>query len=127
MKITEISWQVVSDGVAVLRCPVCGTPWLTDEEGEYSRQECNHLRFIFTEGELEYFGEWEKEAFEKAYTEAYMKVEELEDPEDVSLGYPHHDVLESLDFSEIDEILEHTETGIACGLVSFTAYYGIKY
>jgi hypothetical protein len=127
MKITSFDWTIDSNDAASLRCPVCGTAWVTDDDGEYSREECGHLLFVWTEGGVEYFGDWDKDAFEESYIRAYMKIEEIDDPNDVSMDYADFEVIESLDFSEIDAVFEITETGIACGPVSFTTLFGVKF
>jgi hypothetical protein len=127
MKIGELDWQTDSEEVITLRCPRCQTPWVTNHNGNITLGACEHLRFIWAgEGGLEYYGDWDTEAFEKQYLEAYGKVEEYEDPEEVFMG-PDADVLAPLVFPEIDEVLWFTETGMACGPVTITACYGIKY
>lgn len=125
MKMTGFDWDTELEDAARLCCPICDTAWITDTGDDHVRAECGHLRFIFMEDDLECLGEWESAAFKDAYREALLKQQDPEDQKLYSL-YADYDVLESMDFPEIDEILVHTETDMACGPVSCTAFFGMK-
>jgi hypothetical protein len=125
MKVINFDWEVDDDNVATLRCPICDTPWVTDNEGDYTHQECEHLRFIWSDNGPEYVGKWEKDPFEEKYFKALM--EKWEEPIEQIPGSPDFDILKSLDIPEITEILFVVEEGLACGPVSITTAFGIYF
>lgn len=127
MEIKNFKWMNVSDDERSLNCPICGKPWITtNKNNDVKRDACTHLRFEWTEGGIEFFGDWKTKEFEKAYIDASMKYYESKDPEEYSVDCFDSDVIDEYDFPGIDEIYEVTESGVACGPVSFTVFYGIK-
>ena len=49
-------------------CPICGTAWLEEIEGEFNFDRCEHLRFTLHSDngdDFDIFGEWDSEGFLK--------------------------------------------------------------
>jgi hypothetical protein len=62
-------------------CPVCGTAWLTEEEGVVDFDSCDHLRFSLHSDcgdDFEFFGDWDIEGFLKLVEKAREKNEYAE-------------------------------------------------
>jgi len=134
MLVSEIDMKVFEeDGrmIGTINCPVCDIAWLKDCEGEYERGKCPHLRFIWTEGGLEYFGQWDTKGFEEQFRKEYTKVSDygedyLQNVQDHPIDGFTEEVLIKIECPGVDEVLSHTETGLACGPVSMTVLYGIE-
>ena len=78
-----------------IRCPLCGTPWLEERDGEFISGTCQHLRFtLHSEGcdEFEYFGEWNPRDFQ------IMVEMASEADEDADI----FDILEELEHPDVD-------------------------
>jgi len=118
MKVRDTSTVTVEQVV----CPVCGAAWCTTEDPTVT--PCKHLRFAwFQEGPIQFFGRWNKTSFKKAYLKAAKNAGE----EDPSLDEnPCHEALEKMVSFDVEEVLVWTETGMACGPVSFSTYFGVK-
>jgi hypothetical protein len=85
-------------------CPVCGTPWLEEEEGEFESGTCQHLRFTLHSevcDEFDFYGDWNpvdflnmvKLASEKDEDADYLAIlEEIEHADvDKAILYVWHD------------------------------------
>lgn len=75
-------------------CPVCGTAWLTDIEGDVTLDSCEHLRFSLhslRDDEFEIFEDWDSEGFLDRVEQARLKDEEA-DIMDILAGIQHPDV-----------------------------------
>jgi hypothetical protein len=61
-------------------CPVCGTTWLTDIDGDATFDSCEHLRFSLhseCDDDFEFYGEWDLEDFLKLVEEAREKDDDI--------------------------------------------------
>lgn len=134
MKIETIDWEVTSDDESTICCPICGKVWKTTEDDDPEPDACEHLIFLWGEGGLYPLGKFDEELFKTDYLKTKAKVyrNENEDvdshPDDGSIfeSSPDCDVLGGLKTKAIDTLLELTVSGITCGPVSFTTYFGIK-
>lgn len=75
-------------------CPVCGTTWLTEIEGEVTFDSCDHLRFNLNsdcDDDFEIFNDWDSESFLKLVENAHEKDEEA-DILDILTEIQHPDV-----------------------------------
>jgi len=121
MKVSDIT--PVEDGeITKVVCPVCGQVWLTSEESVAN--PCKHLRLFWHEDcSPEFFGKWNHKRFGKAYLKTLSKL----DPDDEHAldSGPNHNALEKMESTDITEVLVWTETGMACGPVSFSTYFGL--
>ena len=62
-------------------CPVCGTAWLTEIEGDVAFDSCDHLRFSLNSDrgdDFEIFNEWDPESFLELVEKAREKDEEMD-------------------------------------------------
>lgn len=78
-----------------IHCPLCGSPWLEERDGEFISGTCQHLRFtLHSEGcdEFEYFGEWNSRDFQ------IMVEMASEADEDADI----FDILEELEHPDVD-------------------------
>jgi hypothetical protein len=72
-------------------CPICGTAWLQEEEGDVTFDNCEHLRFSLhsdCNDDFEIFDEWDSDSFLELVEKAREKDEEA-DILDI-LGKIHH-------------------------------------
>lgn len=128
MKVETIEWEAAPNGESTISCPGCGKVWRTTENDEPEPDACEHLLIQWGEGGLYPLGRFDVERFKADYLKAKAEVceDDDEDGDSVFESSPDWDVLDALKSKEIDTLLELTESGIACGPVSFTTYYGIK-
>jgi hypothetical protein len=93
-------------------CPICGTAWLQEEEGEFSFDNCEHLRFSLhsdSGDDFEIFGEWDSDGFLELVEKAREKDEDA-DILDI-LGKIHHrDVEKAMLYVWQDDPLNHPWT-----------------
>ena len=126
MEITSIEWEEISEDSFAIRCPICDVAWLSDSDGEYDRDTCEHLRFVWTEDSIEYIGEWDEKEFEKSYLKIYSRIwEEEGEDQGEGLGFPDYDVLQQIKNKNIKKIYEFSETGLACGPITITTLFGL--
>lgn len=122
MQVREIQYD--NDGN--IRCPICGKSWLPQEEIEPS--PCKHLQFIWHEdSDLQPFNGFNSRAYLDQYIEVYRENEDddLLNDGDIEIS-PDDGILKKTPCNQIDEILEATQSGMACGPVWFTSYFGVK-
>ena len=75
-------------------CPVCGTAWLTEIEGDVTFDSCDHLRFSLNSDcsdDFEIFDDWDSESFLELLENAREKHEEA-DILDILSNILHPDV-----------------------------------
>ena len=140
MKINSIEWQYVSDDSddsddsMKMCCPICSKTWIfvLDEYSTSYLRPCDHLRFVtgYSE-EIEYFGNWDFVSFQQAYREAYQKTFEkhnLDDPDDmddIGVYDLEMDVLQEMNFKEIDTVYKYYDSGPAAGQ-DFQMLFGVN-
>jgi hypothetical protein len=90
-------------------CPICSTEWMTEIEGEFSFDNCEHLRFSLhsdSGDDFEVFGEWDLDSFLELVEKAREKDEEA-DILDI-LGKIHHpDIEKAMLYVWQDDPLNH--------------------
>ena len=135
MKTSTISWNELDEETNSLNCPICNKVWIRDG-AEYDPSEvdpCEHLRFRLIDCyDIEWFGGWNREAFERAYAKSYYEVcddSDIEVDEIILCTIDDFttEALENMNTNDIDEVLILKEEGLACGSCSMTTLYGIKY
>jgi len=135
IRISNITWDEFNDEVNSLNCPICDKVWIKDG-AEYDPsivKACKHLRFRLIDNyAVEWFGRWNHEGFEKAYTKSYLEVYNDPDLEEDDITFCEIDdytikALENMDADTIDEVFVLEEEGLACGPVRLTILYGIKH
>jgi hypothetical protein len=49
----------------VICCPICGTIWFQDKEGDVTQNACTHLRFDWGDmsREFNFYGDWDTDSF----------------------------------------------------------------
>jgi hypothetical protein len=90
-------------------CPVCGTSWLQEVEGDFTFDSCKHLRFSLASDcgdDFELFGEWDDDGFLKFVEKARAKDEDV-DILDILNGIPHSDVEKVMMYVWHDDPLSH--------------------
>jgi len=132
MKWGSIEWEEDDKGVNAVRCPVCQQAWRHEDDDEL--YGCKHLQFVWGDGGLQDLGDFDLEQLRADYLKTRTKVaaddedsEDLDDERNIFDDAPDWDVLGEIETKVVDEICELTESGIACGPVSFTTYFGIKH
>ena len=131
MKIRDIEWEENAKGVSSVCCPECGKAWKTDDDGEV--YPCKHLEFVWGDGGLVSLGDFDQDQLRSDYVKARAKIaadnddEDLEDGDGIFDEFPDWDVIGELETKVVDELCQLTESGMACGPVSFTTFFGIKH
>jgi len=77
--VDDTEYHYTEDGEEIV-CPVCGTTWLTDIEGDATSDSCSHLRFSLNpecDDDFEFFGEWDLEGFLKLVEDAREKDDDM--------------------------------------------------
>jgi hypothetical protein len=121
MKVTEIP---LGENESV-KCPICGHEWRNAEMMECS--PCQHLRFHwFENAPIETFGRWAKRDFNRRYIRAYKAEVDADSDNDSILENPSSEAFEGMSHNSIDAVLYVVYSGMACGPVSFVAYFGIQ-
>ena len=90
-------------------CPVCGTAWLTDIEGDVTTDSCEHLRFSLhsmRDDEFEIFEEWASGGFLELVEKECSKDEEA-DIMDILAGIQHTDIDKAILYVWQDDPLNH--------------------
>jgi hypothetical protein len=90
-------------------CPVCGTAWLTDIEGDVTTDSCEHLRFSLhsmRDDEFDIFEEWDSDGFLELVEKECSKDEES-DIMDILAGIQHTDVDKAILYVWQDDPLNH--------------------
>lgn len=143
----EVKWKVEGENEkagteeesnGTIDCPQCGKPWLQIEDGAAyppGRTDCLHLRFIIEPGisdasEVHYFNGFTEERFSQELRKAreqYLESNNQSD-EDGSLSDVVGDEVfwSTAIFAGIDTLFDFTESGVSCGPVSQTAYFGAQ-
>jgi hypothetical protein len=98
-----------------IKCPTCGTT-IIDDDGPGTQPSCAHVRFIYVNDEA---FEYIDPELEKELNAERASVEEKGHRFDTWDALRAHTGPDSI-------ILDQTETGIACGPVSFTVWVGIR-
>jgi hypothetical protein len=96
------------DGEEIV-CPVCGTTWLTDIDGDANFDSCKHLRFSLhseCDGDFEFFGEWDLEDFLKLVEKAREKDDDMHIL-DILSEIQHLDVDKTMIFVWQEDPLNH--------------------
>lgn len=96
-------------------CPVCDA-LILDSETLYPQPSCEHVRFVYCNGE---FFEYVNSELEALLAEDESKSDEQDEFFDTWEALRRHSGPEDL-------ILEQTEESMACGPVSFTVWFGIR-
>ena len=117
--------DIQTDEDGNVKCPVCGRTWRTADNADIN--PCDHLRFVWNEQSVPtYFGKWKHGPFTKEYLRLYRKENDDEATRGDALENPDHNVFRKmLPLPDLTHIYSVTETGIACGPVSFTTYFGV--
>ena len=90
-------------------CPVCGTAWLEEVEGDYTFDSCDHLRFSLhsdCDDDFEFFGDWDIEGFLKLVEKAREK-DEYAEILDILIGIQHSDLDKAMVFVWNEDPLNH--------------------
>lgn len=93
-------------------CPICGAVWLLEEEGEFSSETCEHLRFTLSserDDDFEFFGEWNSESFLEQVEKAREKHEDA-DILDIMGEIRHPDIDKAIIYIWPDDPLYHPWT-----------------
>lgn len=96
-------------------CPVCGVTILDSEE-LHPQPSCPHVRFVYANGEA---FEYCKSELEALLAEEESRADEQDEFFDTWEALRRHS-------GPNDLILKQTEESMACGLVSFTVWVGIR-
>jgi hypothetical protein len=90
-------------------CPICGTVWLTDIEGDVTLDSCEHLRFSLHSDcgdDFEFFNQWDTKSFMRLVEKAREKDDEA-DILDILRGIQHPDVERAMIYVWQDDPLNH--------------------
>lgn len=90
-------------------CPVCGTAWLTDIEGDVTTDSCEHLRFSLhsmCDDEFDIFEDWDSDGFLDIVEQARAKDEEM-DILGILEGIQHPDIDKAIVYIWQDDPLNH--------------------
>jgi len=107
--------KIIEVGEGDITCPTCGTT-IMDDDGPGIQPSCAHVRFIYCNGEAFEYIEPELEKELSAEAARAEEKGELFDTWDALRARTGPDSI----------ILEQTETGMACGPISFTIWVGIR-
>lgn len=125
MKIVKIDWSEIN-GKNSLLCPICKEVWM--EQEMYDVNPCAHLLFRWgdeTDGPLLY-QKLDSKSLRTAYLIALAKAEgcSKKDAEDnFSLSEKAFALMK---YPQLDLIASFTDTGMCCGPVAFTNYWGLS-
>lgn len=95
-----IEYCRIDDGYEIC-CPVCGSMWLQEIEGDFDFGTCGHLRFILrsdnSPDDFEFVGEWDIDDF----------VEQVDEtrPEDENDEWDVLDILRGIQHPDVDMVL----------------------
>ena len=114
-----------------LYCPICGEVWYEASDGYACFKEpCKHLKFVWEERmEIKYYNNTSPEKLEDAAKAAYKAVHNTDYDGDDILEDIHYefDVWGKMQCEEVDELLDHTQEFMTCGMSSYTVLFGIKH
>jgi hypothetical protein len=125
MRIQAIKWEgEIGNGFLV--CPSCEKVWFVDDQEQLRPCEC--LAFVWPDqADPEFYNGFDADRFHKAYAEAYEKHCGIEGEK---LGSEEwvvdYRVLKALSYKELKGLYSLTESGLACGPVSFTTFFGLQ-
>jgi hypothetical protein len=92
-----------------INCPVCGTTWLKDIEGDVTTDSCEHLRFSLHSEcveDFEIFEDWDSDSFLDMVKQVRAKDEEI-DILDILEGIQHPDIDKAIVYIWQDDPLNH--------------------
>lgn len=116
-------------------CPACGEAWVALQGGSaeiFYNTHCPHLKCIVEQAadEIQYLNGFTKDKLEAAAEQAYIKLNpesEKMTGEDILQDSSLDDALwKNMELLDVDTLLDFTESGIACGPVSYTIFFGAK-
>ena len=125
MKVIELEESYYNDEQICTKCPICGVHWEDEEKRGYGIEECEHLRFVLVEGGGTYFNNMNSDAFEAKCKKIFVETGEGEE-EDFNPEYINASLLEKVEVADVDEVINITQHGIACGPVAFNVLWGYK-
>ena len=116
-------------------CPKCGEIWVEVEGGSAEIKydtKCKHLKFIIEQAadEVAYLNGLTEETLLKAVEQAHAKVnpvaEKMSGGEILQEDKFNDEIWKMVELEAVDTLLDFTQSGIACGPVSYTIYFGAR-